>query len=206
MRADERERVYGRDAYYWGTEPNELATETVEIVATDRDSPTVVDIGAGEGRDAVFFAERGWTVYAMDVSANGLAKARRLADERNVSIRTLEADANSVDLPESVDIVYSIGTIQYIRPENRNGQFEHFKGQTTPGGVHALFAFVDHPEIPTPPDWTDNEHFYAPGELAAYYDDWDIETTEEIVFEDDSSGEPHEHAAETVIARKPNDP
>lgn len=205
MRTEERERAYGRAEYYWGTEPNDLAVRTAELVSGERRSPTVVDIGAGEGRDAVFFAERGCEVYAVDVSPNGLAKADRLADERGVSIRTLEADANAVELPEAMDVVYSIGTVQYVRPENRDTQFDHFKERTTDGGLHAVFAFVDRPEIPTPPDWTANEHFYSPGELAGYYDDWEVVETDEIVFEDDSGGEPHEHAAETVIARKPDE-
>lgn len=202
MRFDDRERVYGHEEYYWGTEPNEMAERAVEL-APETDSVTAIDVGAGEGRDAVYFAEQGWDVYAMDVSPNGLAKAERLADRRGVTIRPLEADANDAALPGAVDVVYSAGTLQYVRPENRARQFAHFRERTAPGGLHALFAFVDHPEIPTPPDWTANEHFYDPGELRGYYEDWKLLEAEELVFDDDSGGEPHRHAAETLFARKP---
>jgi tellurite methyltransferase len=65
-----------------------------------------------------------------------------------------------------------------------------------------MFAFVDHPDVPTPPDWTENEHFHEPGELRSYYDGWDVLETEELIFDDDSGDEPHRHAAEIVIARK----
>ncbi|AGB16399.1 Tellurite resistance protein TehB [Halovivax ruber XH-70] len=204
MQYDELERIYGRDEYYWGTEPNEMAEETVDAVPDTTGTVTAIDIGAGEGRDAVFFAERGWNVYAMDVSPNGLAKAERLAARRGVTLETIEADANDTTLPESVDVVYSAGTIQYIRPENRERQFDRFKERTTDGGIHTMFAFVDHPEIPTPPDWTDNEHFYERGELAGYYEDWETVRAERFVFEDNSGGEPHRHAAETLIARNSN--
>ncbi|MEY7850547.1 class I SAM-dependent methyltransferase [Natrarchaeobius sp. A-rgal3] len=204
MRDGERERVYGREEYYWGTEPNEMARRTTELARDVGPNPEIVDIGAGEGRDAVFFAERGWDVYALDVSPNGLAKAKRLAERRGVTLRTIEADANDVTLPEPIDVVYSAGTIQYIRPENRDRQFTHFKEQTVTEGIHALFAFVDHPEIPTPPDWTDNEYFYEKGELSECYGEWEILEREELIFDDDSSGEPHQHAAEILFARKPN--
>lgn len=204
MESTNRERIYGQDEYYWGTEPNEMAEKTVELTPKTDSDVTAIDIGAGEGRDAVFFAEQGWRVYALEVSPNGLLKAERLAEQRGESIQTIEADANNATLPETVDVVYSSGAIQYIRPENRERQFDHFKQQTTSGGVHALFAFVDHPEIPTAPDWTESEYFYTRDELMEYYQDWNVIECEEVIFDDESSGEPHQHAAEILFVEKPN--
>lgn len=203
MQFEKRERVYRREEYYWGKEPNELAKKTLEFVTSDETNLKVIDIGAGEGRDAVFFAEQGFEVYATDISPNGLEKAERLADEREVDIHILEADANDVEFPEPIDVVYSTGTLQYIRPNNRQRQFEHFRRNTTPGGLHVLFAFVDHPEIPTPPDWTANEYFYDRSELQEYYAEWNILDAQGITFEDESGGEPHKHAAEILTVRKP---
>ncbi|RRJ28651.1 SAM-dependent methyltransferase [Halocatena pleomorpha] len=199
-----RERMYGQDEYYWGTEPNEMAEKTVELAPETESDVTAIDVGAGEGRDAVFFAEHGWRVYALEVSPNGLLKAERLAEQRGERIQTIEADANDATLPEPVDVVYSAGAIQYIRPENRERQFDHFKQKTASAGVHALFAFVDHPNVPTAPDWTENEHFYARGELMEYYQDWNVIEFEEVIFDDESAGEPHQHAAEILFVRKPN--
>ena len=193
---------YGREEYYWGTEPNDLAERAVARIADPEDA-TVADVGAGEGRDAVFFAERGADVYAVDPIPEGLEKAERLADERGVEIETLRGDVNDLELPEPVDCFYSIGTVQYLRPDEREAQFGHFREATRPGGVHAVFAFVDHPDVPTPPDWGDNEHFYEQGELRGYYDGWEVLNEESFVFDDDSDGEPHQHAAEVVVARKP---
>ena len=45
-----------------------------------------VDLGTGEGRNAIWLAERGWQVTAVDFSAVGLARAARLAAERAVSV------------------------------------------------------------------------------------------------------------------------
>ncbi|WP_222914658.1 methyltransferase domain-containing protein [Natrinema sp. SYSU A 869] len=204
MKFDARERVYGQEEYYWGTKPNNMAEKTVDVASKLKTDITAIDIGAGEGRDAVFFAEQGWNVYAMDISPNGLTKAERLAIQRDVTLQTIEADANDANFPEAVDVVYSAGTIQYIQPENRKRQFNYFKEKTTSDGVHAMFAFVDHPDVPTAPDWTESEYFYAQGELREYYQDWSVLELEEVIFDDGSSGEPHQHAAEVLFARKSN--
>lgn len=203
MEPAERETVYGQDEYYWGREPNELARRTLEWADRLGLEGPVVDLGAGEGRDAVFFAERGFESYAVDVSPAGLAKAERLAAERGVEISTLEADLNTFELPEPAGIVYSAGAVQYIRPGERRRQFERFRNATRPGGLHAVFAFVDHPEIPRPPDWTASEYFYEPGELAEYYPDWTVRDLDSVRFTDDSGGRSHEHAAEILVARRP---
>ena len=200
MEYDELQERYGREAFYWGTEPNTFAYTTAEHASG---SETVIDIGAGEGRDAVFFAERGFDVLAVDIAPNGLEKTKRLADERGVEVRTRVGDINSFELDDPVDVVYSIGTIQYLRPDERTERFGHLQRLTRPGGLHALFAFVSHPEVSLAPDWGDNEHLYEPGELDSYYADWDRLGGETFVFEDDSGGEPHRHAAEQAFYRKP---
>lgn len=202
MEFEERERVYGQAEYYWGTEPSDLARRTAEYVS-EPEGKRLLDIGAGEGRDSVFFAERGFSVTAVDISPAGLEKAGRLADERDVEITTMEADANELEVGEPVDVVYSIGTVQFIRPAVRPRQFERFQEGTKPGGIHAVFAFVDHPDVPPAPDTTDDQYPFERDELQAYYDGWETLHSEEVIFDDDSGGIPHKHAARVHVARKP---
>lgn len=202
MKYDELQEMYAGDCYYWGTEPNELVERAVEH-APERSAPTAIDVGAGEGRDSVYLAAHGFDVTAVDVAPNGLEKAERLAAERGVDIEVAQADVNTLALATPVDVFYSIGTIQYLRPENRSEQFTHFKARTNPGGVHALFAFVYRDDIPPAPDWGENEYYYAESELDEYYADWERLYAEDLVFDDDSGGEPHRHAAVEAIYRKP---
>ena len=100
MEFDEREAIYGRDEYYWGTEPSTLATLTAEYLPDDPEGWRLLDLGAGEGRDSVFFAELGLDVCAVEISPAGLEKAEQLADQREVEIETLEADVNTFDPPD----------------------------------------------------------------------------------------------------------
>jgi len=201
--------MYAGDEYYWGREPNGFARRALELLPESADGAKAraVDIGAGEGRDAVFFAENGLDVLAVDVAPNGLEKALRLASESGVELRIQEGDVNTLELGGPFNLVYSIGAVQYLSPENREGRFGHFKERTAPGGLHALhalFAFVDLPDLPPAPDHMEDEHLYAPEELPGYYAGWEALHSRAFVFDDDSGGVPHQHAAEEYVFRKPS--
>ena len=63
-----------------------------------------LDLACGAGRHAVYLAEAGFAVKAVDFSEAGLACADRLAESRGVSIKTvaLDLEANGVDLGEEM--------------------------------------------------------------------------------------------------------
>jgi SAM-dependent methyltransferase len=85
QRWDER---YSKSEYAYGTEPNEFL-----VSVADRIPPgPVLMLGDGEGRNGVYLAGLGYDVVAVDQSAAGLAKARRLAEDRGVRIETRQAD------------------------------------------------------------------------------------------------------------------
>ncbi len=72
----------------WGAGPNRFVTAEVTALPAGR----AVDLGTGEGRNAIWLAERGWQVTAVDFSVAGLARAARLAAERGVSVDWVQAD------------------------------------------------------------------------------------------------------------------
>jgi len=86
------ERYSERFASY-GSEPNDFLREVADRIP---EGP-VLCLAEGEGRNAVFLAERGHEVTAVDLSEVGLANAGALAAERGVSITTLLADLADYD-------------------------------------------------------------------------------------------------------------
>ncbi|WBL19811.1 bifunctional NAD(P)/FAD-dependent oxidoreductase/class I SAM-dependent methyltransferase [Citricoccus sp. NR2] len=58
---------------------------------------TALDIGAGEGGDALWLAEHGWQVTANDISANALDRIRAESQRRSLPVETLQADANAAN-------------------------------------------------------------------------------------------------------------
>jgi SAM-dependent methyltransferase len=75
----------------WSAEANRFVVQEVSDLPPGR----ALDLGAGEGRNAIWLAERGWRVTAVDFSDIGLQKARRLAEARGVEIDWTEADLRS---------------------------------------------------------------------------------------------------------------
>lgn len=88
---------YSEAEYLFGTEPNDFLKETFsKIPAGGR----VLCLAEGEGRNAVFLAEQGYQVTAMDLSDVGLNKALQLAGHRGVEITTQVADLASYQFGE----------------------------------------------------------------------------------------------------------
>ena len=86
---------YSEDGFAYGVEPNHfLKVEYLRIPKEGR----VLCLAEGEGRNAVFLAEQGYLVTAVDQSVVGLQKAKNLARERGVDITTQVADLANYDL------------------------------------------------------------------------------------------------------------
>ncbi len=82
---DER---YSQPEYAFGKDANDFLVAMMPEIPHGR----VLCIGEGEGRNAVYLAEQGCVVTAVDSSAVGLEKAQKLATERGVKIETIVAD------------------------------------------------------------------------------------------------------------------
>ncbi|MFC4004050.1 class I SAM-dependent methyltransferase [Prauserella oleivorans] len=82
------DRRYTGAEFEWTTEPNRFVVEQTTGLTPGR----ALDLGTGEGRNAVWLAEQGWTVSGVDFSTVGLDKARRLAHARDVRVDWTLAD------------------------------------------------------------------------------------------------------------------
>lgn len=63
--------------------------------------PSVLDLAAGEGRNALFLSSRGCIVDAVDISLEGLQRAKIRAEAQNLSLRPINADLDHFPMPES---------------------------------------------------------------------------------------------------------
>ena len=105
MDAEGWDRRYATSELIWSAEPNRFLVDEVEDLAPGR----ALDLGAGEGRNAIWLAGRGWDVTAVDFSAVALDKARRLAEAAGVDIRLLCADAT-----QAVDDTFDLAVVLYL--------------------------------------------------------------------------------------------
>ncbi len=104
MKADQRkwDEKYGVKALPDQGRPNIFLRKNIRLIGEGR----ALDVAAGDGRNAVFLAQNGWVVDAVDISPIGLRKARQLAVQKQVKIKTILADLDSYGIEkEKYDLI-----------------------------------------------------------------------------------------------------
>jgi tellurite methyltransferase len=95
--------VYGKNkGYVFGKDPAAFLSENLNLLPVGR----TLDLAMGEGRNAVFLAKKGFDVLGVDISDVAIRKAKRLAHDNGVRIRTLVTDLNHYQIPpDSYDLI-----------------------------------------------------------------------------------------------------
>jgi SAM-dependent methyltransferase len=125
--------------YIFGTEPNEYLREHVHRLAP---GGRVLCVADGEGRNSVWLARRGFRVDAFDISAVGVAKARKLAAEAGVAVDYAVADGDRLRWPAGVyDAVVAV-FVQFADPAMRARLFANIVRALKSGGVLILQGYT----------------------------------------------------------------
>jgi SAM-dependent methyltransferase len=172
---DER---YRSSPHVWSGRPN---PQLVAEIA-DRTPGRALDVGCGEGADAIWLARRGWDVVATDISGVALERAARHARESDPSAAA-RIEWRHVDLladaprPDSFDLVSA--HFMQLPPEPRRRLFAALAAAVRPGGTllvvghdpSDLSTGVDRPPMP--------ERFYTADEIACLLDaSWTVVVNE----------------------------
>jgi len=128
---------YNTADYVYGTRPNKFLADVAGGIPRGR----VLCIAEGEGRNAVYLAELGHEVVAVDASTVGLEKAKKLARKRGVAIETVVADLADYEIEKkSFDAVVSI--FAHVPPVIRAPLHRRIVAGLKPGGVLVLEAYT----------------------------------------------------------------
>ncbi len=130
---DER---YAAPGFAYGTEPNDFLVAQAGALRGP-----VLCLAEGEGRNAVWLAQRGLQVTAVDASRVGLEKAQAFAQARGVWLETVHADLTTYEL--GVGVWGSIVSIwAHLPPTARQQLHRRCVAALAPGGVLVLEAYT----------------------------------------------------------------
>ena len=123
-------------ANLWEQKPHEFSVLAAEIAPAG----DALDLGCGEGYDALFLAEHGFSVTAVDISDVALSGLDRMAHEKGADIRTQKVDVRSIELSRQRAIIASYGVLHFLGVDYEE-RIKHFQDMTVDSGVHALYVF-----------------------------------------------------------------
>ena len=133
MDSDVWNRRYADREFVWTSKPNRFLVAEAAALPAGR----ALDVACGEGRNAVWLAERGWRVTGVDFSRVGLEKARALARARGVRAEWVAADLlDYTPEPHAFDLVL-VFYLQVPAAERRS-IVRAAAGAVAPGGVFLL--------------------------------------------------------------------
>lgn len=173
--AAEWDERYAESDRIWSGEPNGALVREVADLPPGR----ALDVGCGEGADAVWLAARGWTVTALDVSAVALGRARAHAADAGVEITWLLGGLLDVELPAAgFDLVSAQYPVLRRTPEDHAERA--LLAAVAPGGTLLVvhhdtrdWAAAGHERHIDPDEWV------QPPDVARLLDsDWTVQTDE----------------------------
>ena len=170
--ASEWDERYGSEERVWSGQPNGTLVVEVEALSPGR----ALDVGCGEGADAIWLAHRGWRVTAVDVSRVAIDRASAAGDAAGVDVTWVCTD---VTAPGSPLGQHDLVSCQYpALRKDRDGTIPLLLDAVAPGGT---LLFVHHAHLHD----DEHEHGFDPDDYvqprdvaAALGDGWVVEVDE----------------------------
>ncbi len=172
--ADAWDQRYTDTAQVWSGRPNTaLVTE-----ATGLPPGRALDVGCGEGADAVWLAGQGWDVTALDVSQVALRRAAQHAEQADAKVQWVHAGLLDAALPHTTFDLVSAQYPALLRTDNHDAE-RKLLASVAPGG---LLLVVHHGDVDTAQakaNGFDPADYMSPADVAVLLDDsWHVEVDE----------------------------
>ena len=193
------DKDYAEDEALFGVKESDLLDRCAEFLP---DGCRVLDLGVGQGRNALPLARRGCQVTGIDTSQVSVDTVNRLAAEENLPVEAILQDFRTFEPPRSFDAVLCFGLMQTLDLAGCASLVERLHHWTRPGG--ALFLVAWHNEDPSfetfveewerrsarsfrSPDGDAHRLFLEKGEILKLFFRW------EVIHHWEGEGKPHKH-------------
>jgi len=205
------DRVYARYPRYWhhrnrdSIDPADFPRAWASLLVALRTRPPgrALDLGAGEGTDAIRLSRLGYEVDAVEGSAVGAAKIERFAHQAGVRVNVMHADATELRLTRPYDVILCNGLLHYVK--DKSALLGTIQEATVPGGFNLVSLFTDYTPVPECHRVVDVFCDREEGVTRSAYADWHTTVSFDRAKPDSShAGFPaHSHSMIKLFAEKP---
>lgn len=206
------DKIYALGGY--DEEPDEELIQLSQKIPRGR----ALDVGAGEGRHALWLASQGFIVDAIDISSEAIRRIGHQADRLGLNVSCVVGSAAEHDFGEAVyNLVLSTGSaLNFFRKTQSKQIMERMKSAVKPGGyIYITVSTVDDPSYQRHRQQAmhvEDDSFFSEeiecwitafrsGELRMIFSDFDVLTDEEKQVHD-THGKPHIHKMAFLAAKR----
>ncbi|MCU1596989.1 MAG: methyltransferase type 11 [Glaciihabitans sp.] len=189
---------YGAADQLWSGEPNRALVDAAAALRTGR----ALDVGCGEGADAVWLAQRGWDVTALDISGVALDRASRHARDAGVSVRWVHAGLLEASLAAGTFDLVSAQYPVLLRTSRADAE-RTLLDAVAPEGVLIVVHHADFDPAHAKAQGFDPADYVAPSDVALLLDDnWQIDVNETRPRNVTTGGGAHHIQDVVLVARR----
>jgi tellurite methyltransferase len=163
----------------------------------------MLDLGCGDGRISLYFAERGYEVTGLDFSPRAIDKLNHMAKSRGLRVDARVQRMEDFVFEHDFDVIVAHGSLQLLDRSIWQRLLKDMLHHTKPGGFHIVIVLTD--RAPPPDDLAPFcLGLFHEDELQSFYGGWDIIESQSDLKEDgQANGARRFLALDRVIAQRP---
>ena len=149
---------------------NPVHSEVLEAMDTVKPCKAL-DLGCGQGRNALFLAQHGFDVTAVDQNELSLEILQSIVEQEDLEMPVGIYDINSASIEQTYDFIVSTVVLMFLQADRIPDIIQNMQEQTSIGGYNLIVCAMDTEDYPC------SVHFpftLKEGELANYYKDWEL--------------------------------
>ncbi len=188
---------FSKADYFYGIKPNEFLASKIDLFNNHK---KLLCLGEGEGRNAIFFAQNGFEVSAIDASDLELEKLQNRAKEENLNIKTFCMDLNYWQSNEKYDVI--VASYLHMYKNERENLFEKIEDSLNTNGYFVGEFFSTKQLEFNSGGPKDLELLYTVEDFSNYFNLCKKNITEKIVNLDEGIGHQGEACVIRVVIQK----
>ena len=149
---------------------NPVHSEVLEAMDTVKPCKAL-DLGCGQGRNALFLAQHGFDVTAVDQNELSLEILQSIVEQEDLEMPVGLYDINSASIGQTYDFIVSTVVLMFLQADRIPAIIQNMQEQTSIGGYNLIVCAMD------TEDYQCSVNFpftFKEGELANYYQDWEL--------------------------------
>ncbi|MFN8887661.1 MAG: methyltransferase domain-containing protein, partial [Cyclobacteriaceae bacterium] len=138
MLKDHFDAIYKQETNYYGQKENPDLSVIIRLISTGDE----LDLGVGEGRNAMFLARQGFNVTGVDFSIEALNKLNLAKTKENSNLKTVHSDISDFKINQLYHLIISNATLHFLKKKEIYKLVDSMKLNTHIGGINYITAFT----------------------------------------------------------------